>query len=314
MIKIIFFLSPEVTGAERVSVTLAKQLDQEEYDVSFAIVGNIFGDIISLIPNSYQYRLVPLLRIDEFLKDEKPKEVFCSLIHMNEDILVSAKRVGNIRVILRNNYLLKDVTEEIRQKAKEYYPKADLVIAQTEQMKKELIDICGVEEEKIKIVDNPIDKEYIDEHVIGAVSPYPQDGKIHFCWVGRYERIKGVDVMMEAFNEVYHFNSNVSIYLIGKKEPESEYYQSILNYVERHHLADVIHFVGFEKNPYIWMAQADCFIVPSRSEANSNVLKEAAYLGVPVISTCKSSIDKVKYCKPEDIHQMAACMIEKLTN
>lgn len=314
MKKIIFFLSPEVTGAERVSVTLAKQLNQEEYDVSFAILGDYCGDIISYIPNRYQYKLVPLLRLDKFLKNERPHEVFCSLIHLNGEVLTSARRIGNIRVILRNNYLLKDVTEELRMNAKAYYPKADLVIAQTEEMRNELIDVCGVEKEIIKIVDNPIDKEYIDEHVNGAASPYPDDGNTHFCWVGRYDRIKGVDVMVEAFNEVYHHNSKVSIYLIGKEEPESEYYQSILRYVELNHLTEVIHFIGFKKNPYIWMAHADCFIVPSRSEANSNVLKETAYLGVPVISTCKSSIDKVKYCKPEDEHQMAACMIEIITN
>lgn len=314
MKKIIFFLSPEVTGAERASVTLAKQLNREEYNVSFAILGNCFGDITSYIPNRYQYKLVPLLRLDEFLMNERPHEVFCSLIHLNGEVLESSRRIGNIRVILRNNYLLKDVTEELRKSAKACYPKADLVIAQTEQMKEELIDICGVKEEKVKIVDNPIDKEYIDEHVNGVASPYPDDGRVHFCWVGRYDRIKGVDVMVEAFNEVYHYTSKASIYLIGKEEPDSEYYLSILKYIERHHLTDVIHFVGFEKNPYIWMAHADCFIIPSRSEANSNVLKEATYLEIPIISTCKSSIDKVKYCKPGDTHQMAACMIETITN
>jgi len=99
--KIIFFLSPEVTGAERVTVTLAKQLNLEEYDVSFAILGNTFGDIIYYIPNLYQYNLVPLLRIDDYLKKEQPDEVFCSLIHLNGEVLESARRVGNIRVVFR---------------------------------------------------------------------------------------------------------------------------------------------------------------------------------------------------------------------
>jgi glycosyltransferase involved in cell wall biosynthesis len=312
--KVIFFLSPEVTGAERVSITMAKQLNREEYDVSFAILGNTFGDIISYIPNHFQYRLVPLLRLDDFLKDEQPDEVFCSLIHLNGEVLDSARRVGNFRVILRNNYLLDDVSDELRQKATVYYPKADMVIAQTEQMKKELIAKCGVLYDRIKVVDNPIDKEYIDEHVKGLSSPYPNDDRTHFCWVGRYDWIKGVDVMIKAFNKAYQNNHKISLYLIGKDIPKSEYYQSILEYVEKNQLQEVVHFIGFKKNPYIWIAYADCLIVPSRSEANSNVMKETAYLGVPIISTCKSSVEsnQIHYCEPEDVNQMAAYILEQV--
>ena len=34
------------------------------------------------------------------------------------------------------------------------------------------------------------------------------------------------------------------------------------------------------------MKFADCLIIPSRSEANSNVYKEAVYLGTPVAYSC----------------------------
>ncbi len=312
--KIIFFISPNVTGAERASITLAKQLNQKENDISFAILGNTFGDIISYIPNRYQYKLIPLLCIDDFLKTERPDEVFCSLIHLNGEVLESARRVGNIRIVLRNNYLLKDVSDDLLLKAKDYYPKADMVIAQTEQMQRELIENCGVESDRIKVIDNPVDTEYVDEHVIGIHTPYPQDGKFHFCWVGRYEMIKGVDVMFDAFNKVYYQNQNISLYLIGKDEPENNYYQSLLKYVEQNRLQNAVHFIGFEKNPYIWMAHADCFIVPSRSEANPNVLKEASYLRVPIISTCKSAVEsyQIRYCEPENVNHLAACMLERI--
>lgn len=133
--KIIFFLSPDVTGAERVSVAMAKHKDQEKYEVVFAILGNTFGDIISYIPHSYQCHLVPLLRLDDYLKQERPDEVFCSLIHLNGEVLTAAKKIGHIRVVLRNNYNLSDISEDLLNIAKETYPNADLVIAQTEQMK-----------------------------------------------------------------------------------------------------------------------------------------------------------------------------------
>ena len=297
--KIIFFLSPEVTGAERVSVTMAKQLDQEKYEVVFAILGNTFGDILSYIPHSYPCHLVPLLRLDDYLRKEQPDEVFCSLIHLNGEVLTAVKKIGHARVVLRNNYNLKDVSDDLLGIAKETYPQADLVIAQTEQMKRELIETCQVREDKITVIDNPVDTDYIDEHVRWLPSPYPDDGKTHFCWVGRYERIKGVDLMLEAFLQVYQNHPQVALYLIGKINQDSEYYQSIYKYVEDNRLQNAVHLMGFDKNPYPWMKYADGFLIPSRSEANSNVLKEAGYLGVPTIFT-------------HDVSEMATRMIEIL--
>ncbi len=284
--KIIFFLSPEVTGAERVSITMAKQLNENEYDVVFAIIGNTFGEIQSFIPRQYPYHLVPLLRLEDYLRREHPTKVFCSLIHLNDKVIKVSKQVGGIKVILRNNYNLSDVSSCLVEKAKYAYPQADLVIAQTERMKLELIDVCDVPEEIIKVIDNPVDTEYIDEKLRDVSSPYPNDGLKHFCWIGRYDYIKGVDILINAFTKAKRQNTEISLYMIGSIEEDNPYYQSILETVTSNGLQDTVHFVGLESNPYKWMKFADCLMIPSRSEANSNVLKEAVYLGTPVINTC----------------------------
>lgn len=314
MIKTIFFLSPEVTGAERVSITLAKQLSKEEYDVSFVILGDTCGDIVSYIPRRYTFLSLPIHLLDGFLMKEQPQVVFCSLIHLNYEVLASARRVGNIKVVLRNNYLLKDVTEVLRQKAIHFYRKADTVIAQTDLMKSELMEECGVEEKRIMVIDNPIDKEYIDDQLNGAVFPYPDDDLFHFCWVGRYSRIKGVDTMLRAFGQAYQECPQMSLYLIGKKETENAYYQSVLKYVTENQLDKVVHFIGFDHNPYRWIKNADCLLVPSRSEASSNVLKEALYLETPIISTSRISVDSelIYYVPSEDIILMTECMLNQL--
>lgn len=284
--KIIFFLSPDVTGAERVSITMAKQLNKDEYDVTFAIIGNTFGQILSFIPFHYEYHLVPLLRLKDYLSSKNPDEVYCSLIHLNHEVLKAARQVGGIKVILRNNYNLSDVGSELLDKAKYAYPRADLVIAQTEQMKQALISVCGVSVDKIKVIDNPVDTEYIDEKLSGVSSPYPDDGNKHFCWAGRYDYIKGVDILIKGFAKAYKKNPIISLYMVGFIDENNPYYQSILEKVKSNGLNDNVHFIGFQDNPYQWIKYADCFIIPSRSEANSNVLKEAVYLGTPVVMTC----------------------------
>lgn len=284
--KIIFFLSPEVTGAERVSITMAKQLSLDEYDVVFAIIGNFFGEIQSFIPRQYPYHLVPLLRLEDYLKREDPDEAFCSLIHLNDEVIKASKKVGGIKIILRNNYNLSDVSSSLIEKAKYAYSNADMVIAQTERMKQELIDVCNVSEDKIKVIDNPVDTDYIDENLRGVSSPYPNDGLKHFCWIGRYDYIKGVDILIDAFSKAKEKDAEVSLYMIGSIEEDNSYYQSILEMVKSSGFQNSVHFVGFDNSPYKWIKFADCLIIPSRSEANSNVLKEAIYLGTSVINTC----------------------------
>lgn len=264
---------------------MAKQLNKDEYDVSFAIIGNTFGQIISFIPFHYEFHLVPLLRLKDYLSNKKPDKVFCSLIHLNDEVLKAARQVGGIKVILRNNYNLSDVDDCLVEKAKYAYPKADLVIAQTEGMKQELIDECDVPEEKIKVIDNPVDTDYIDENLRGVPSPYPNDGLKHFCWIGRYDYIKGVDILIDAFAKAKRQNTEISLYMIGSIEDYNPYYQSIVEMLKSNGLQNTVHFVGFDNNPYKWMKFADCLIIPSRSEANSNVLKEADYLRTPVIKT-----------------------------
>jgi len=280
--KIIFFLSPEVTGAERVSVTMAKGLSKDEYDVVYAIIGNTFGSIISFIPYGSTCYLVPLLSLDEFMKREHPQEVFCSLIHLNGEVLKSAQRVGGIKTILRNNYKLSDVSEENLAIAKECYPEADEVIAQTEEMKTELMTVCDVKEKNIRVLDNPVDEDYINQCVNGVESPYPNDGKQHFCWVGRYDWIKGPDILVSYFADKHKNNKNISLYMVGMIDANNPVYQSVKCQIEELGLLQDVHVVGFDNNPYRWIKYSQGLIMSSRSEASSNVVKEANYLGIPV--------------------------------
>ena len=91
---------------------------------------------------------------------------------------------------------------------------------------------------------------------------------------------------VDSFETMANQGPLVRIFGSARLKPDNPYYQSILEMVKSNGFQNVVHFVGFDSNPYKWMKYADCLIIPSRSEANSNVLKEADYLGTPVINTC----------------------------
>lgn len=245
MKKILFFETKEFTGATRVTRTMAKAA-LKEYEVAFAQVGiKVKEDIETAI------------------EKEKPDILFSSFIRINPDVIETGKS-HSLKVIIRNDYNLNDVSEEVREHAIETYPLADEIIAQTEQMRNDLLQRASIAPSKIKVIRNPLDEEDILQKA-SEPNPFENNGNFHFLWVGRKDPIKDLDTMQAAF-EIVH-----------QQEPKTD-----------------LTLVSDEPNPFKWMKHADCLVISSLSEASPNVLREALFLGTPVISTdCSETVRKL---------------------
>ena len=72
------------------------------------------------------------------------------------------------------------------------------------------------------------------------------------------------------------------------------FYESLKDFVSKNSLEAGVHFEGFQSNPWPWIKNADCLVISSVSEASPNVLREALFLGTPVISTdCSETVRKM---------------------
>lgn len=245
MKKILFFETKEFTGATRVTRTLAKAA-MKEYEVAFAQVGdNVQEDIESAIA------------------EERPDILFSSFIRINPDVIETGKS-HSLKVIIRNDYNMNDVSEEVREHAIETYPLADEIIAQTEQMRNDLLQRASIAPSKIKVIRNPLDEEDILQKA-SEPNPFENNGNFHFLWVGRKDPIKDLDTLHSAFE------------IVKKQEPKTD-----------------LTLVSNDPNPYRWIKNADCLVISSVSEASPNVLREALFLGTPVISTdCSETVRKM---------------------
>ena len=58
------------------------------------------------------------------------------------------------------------------------YKNADLIIAQTEEMKEELIDRMHIDSKMIKVLHNPIDKITIDKKICRLLCSFKQVGGV----------------------------------------------------------------------------------------------------------------------------------------
>ena len=133
------------------------------------------------------------------------------------------------------------------------------------------------------------------------MAPYPNHKRMHFLYLGRIMKEKGMDELFYAAKELQRKEVPFVLDLVGFFE--DEYKEKIDKLVD----AKIAVFHGFQEDPRPYYAMADCVVLPSYHEGMSNVLLEAAATGRPVITSnipgCKEAVDDGKsglLCETED--------------
>ena len=327
-IKVLFILPSSIGGAERVTVTIAKFLDRERYDVKFVVLTSSKGEKQSLIPEGYDVHYVKLRNIWDFtvtrltrlFRKERPQFVFSSLRYINVRVLAAAKLAGGVKAIVRNDNGLQTARWDNRLLMRLTYRYAHLIIAQQEEMRQELIDVMHLSPEKIVAIPNPLNTDIIDQKA-QEPSPFPEAHQVNYLWAARFFYNKGQDLLCRAFRLVSERQPDAHLYLIGRYDTSDAYFQQVRQYVETNHLEEKVHFIGEASNPFKYMRHCDCFVMPSRYEGLPNALVEAMYLGRPVVATrCIPMISRIVsdhyngiLVAPDDEQQMAEAMISALS-
>jgi glycosyltransferase involved in cell wall biosynthesis len=124
-----------------------------------------------------------------------------------------------------------------------------------------------------------------------SVRPLPQDRpaakvevdatKTNFLFVGRWEKVKGVDVLVEAMKLLIDAGVSAYLYIVGKG--------SLKGLLERKIRAHALTRTIFlrEDIPTAtlrgYLQQCDCLVIPSRSESIPLVFSEGLQSGIPMI-------------------------------
>lgn len=102
--------------------------------------------------------------------------------------------------------------------------------------------------------------------------------------VGRIERIKGQDVLLEAFGRVKRNHPDTRLLIAGGvSEPDFE--ADCRKIMERQGLNDCVNFVGHQEDVASFLSRLDIFVLPSRSEAFPRALLEAMAAGKAAVAT-----------------------------
>lgn len=303
--KILVFAQSDVGGAERMSVTITKSLDRDKFKVEYYLVGDFEDERAPLkqfIPNDLSVHCIGscssillILKFFFILAKEKPDVVFASVLNINNKLLVLRKLFRHVKFVIRCDNYLYTHNDKQRRIILKTYPNADIIIAQTEEMKQELIDEMHISEDKVVVLQNPVDTETINKKIQTGKIPYSDDGKVRYVASGRFAYQKGFDLLVEAFAIVKKQQPEAELYIVGRNDGGFEdYYNEVKQLIEKHGLQDSVKCVGFQNNPYVYMKYADCFVLSSRWEGLPNVMIESLYLGTPVAAfKCIPVIERI---------------------
>ena len=121
---------------------------------------------------------------------------------------------------------------------------------------------------------------------------YPEDGgSIHFLFVARVMKEKGIDLYINAAREIYKENRKVMFHVCGYCD-DKKYEEILKNAAKEGFLV----YHGEQKNMIPFFEMAHCIVHPSYyPEGMSNVLLEAAAHGRPIITTdragCRETVE-----------------------
>lgn len=327
--KILIFTPGGAGGAERMSALIGKLLPKDQFDVKFVVLGRL-RNVYNILPEGYEVDCIPVRNIYAFstlriwwkIIKEKPDVVFASQVAYNPRVIIAAKLAGR-KVVIRSSGTLGNYPTRKLQRVKITYPWADKLIAQQEEMREEMIRLLEVSPEKVVTIHNPLDC-YEIERLSTAPSPYPENNEMVFVEVASVQHRKAQDVAIKAFATVKRNIPNARMYFVGVYHEESDYFQGLQKLIDEYGLQGSIQFVGYDKNPFKWVKNADCFVFPSRMEGLPNALVEASLLGVPCAAArCLPIVDVIikdgqngYVVDVDDVEGLARAMMEavKLKN
>ena len=169
-----------------------------------------------------------------------------------------------------------------------YYSHSDFCISCAEWLKNYMVNIQGINPEKITVIHNPVNSEKFSRNenirkdfrkILGL-----SDDDILFSGMGIYIYRKGFDVLIRAFAKVkdlYKGEKKLNLALIGAEGEKGmrENYLRLANELN----IKIIMPEKFVDDVKKWLWASDVFVMPSREEGFSIALLEGLASGLPVI-------------------------------
>lgn len=167
---------------------------------------------------------------------------------------------------------------------------ASALIALTDVERGQYVSM-GVEYDKIKVIPNGIDlADFSNLPPRGTFkSMFGIEGRSLILFLGRIHRIKGLDLLLDAFGDLASKRTDISLAFVG---PDGGYLDTLNTLVAKASLGGRVLVAGslYGREKLAAYVDADVYVLPSEYEAFPNTVLEAWGCEVPVIVTEECTI------------------------
>ncbi len=141
--------------------------------------------------------------------------------------------------------------------------------------------------DKTTVCYNPIDFALIQLRAKEFTEMPAYEG-LRMITLGRLTAVKAFDRLLRIASILKEEGRKFELIILGKGEKEPELKQ----YVVENDLGDCVKLLGFQLNPYKYIAVSDFFVCSSLAEGFSTAAAECVMLGKPVITTdCSGMVE-----------------------
>ena len=327
-IRLVYLMRKIVGGMQTHLLDLIVGLDSDRYSISvispqnFSLKKSLTELSVPMIEVDISERLNP---IKDALTIKRLKDVISSLspdilhIHGNKTALVGryaikdmdipavVVTVHNFLIFQDSNIIMRSLASMIERRLEKY---TDKMITVSSSLKRSLIDIEGISENKIVTIPNGIDIKYwkADNRKKSLRKELGlKDDDFIVANVGRFVPFKGHKVLLEATKIACEKRAELKIAIAGDGPLKEE----LLAEANRLDLGDKVFFLGFIDDTRDLFFDADMFVLPSLKEPFGIVVLEAMAAGLPIIASRAGGVtDIIKegegiLVKPGDPRELA---------
>ena len=167
---------------------------------------------------------------------------------------------------------------------------AHRILAISDKVGSELIGTVGFDK-KVDTVYVPVDYHRFANAAQGNIRKelYFDQSHIVITSVGHAVPVKGWDVAIKAFVQVYQQNPSARMVLVGDRT-SSEYYNQLTELIKQYETGENIKFTGKRDDIAEILKASDIFVLPSRSDGLCCALIEAMASGLPCVAAAVGGI------------------------